>query len=347
MAREKPTMDYGALIRALRQEGPQRVYLLYGDEDYLRDSYLQELKKLCVDADTEAFNYHRLPGASFDAGALRESVEALPFMGERTFTEVRDLDINRLNAADADALKAILADVPEWATLAFVLSPGYSPDKRLATVKAVKKAAVDVEFLYPGAGELRSWVIRRARSLDKDLDGPTADYLIWVCGDRMNGLIPEITKIAGYAKGAAIIRADIDAVAKKTPETTIFNLTDALGAGAYDKAARLMADLLADRDEPPQRQIAMISEQFRRLYIARLAADSGKGEAFITACVPELTGRGYPLRLLRQAARNFSQDRLARAVSFCAACDYAMKDTGGEPEELLKELLVHLAMDRA
>ena len=61
MAREKPTMDYGAMIRALRQEGPQRVYLLYGDEDYLRDSYLQELKKLCVDEDTEAFNYHRLP----------------------------------------------------------------------------------------------------------------------------------------------------------------------------------------------------------------------------------------------------------------------------------------------
>ena len=348
MAREKPTMDYGAMIRALRQEGPQRVYLLYGDEDYLRDSYLQELKKLCVDEGTEAFNYHRLPGAPFDAGALRESVEAMPFMGERTFTEVRDLDINRLNAADGDALKAILADVPEWATLAFVLSPGYSPDKRLATVKALRKACVEVEFLYPGAGELRSWVIRRAKSLDKDLDGPTADYLIWVCGERMNGLIPEITKIAGYAKGAAITRADIDAVAKKTPETAIYNLTDALGARQYDKAARMLADLLADRSTAPPQLIAALGSQFRQFYITRLSLDSGKGDAFITACLPELAGKpSFRFQMLRRAVSGYSADQLARAVSACVKCDYDMKNTGGDGETLLKELLLRLAMDRA
>ena len=346
-AKEKQTMDYGAQIRALRQDGPQRVYILRGEEDYLRDSYLAELKKLCFDDGTEAFNYHRIQGPGLDLGLLRQSVEAMPFMGERTFTEVRDLDVNRTGAYDAEGLKDFLADVPDWATIAFVFSPGYAPDNRLAVVKAMKKAGPDIAFTSPGEAELLRWVVRRAESLGKRMDGSTASYLIWVCGDRMNALIPEITKIAGYAAGDTITRAHIDAVAKKAPETTIFNLTDALGAGDYDKAARLMADLLADRDEPLPKQIAMISEQFRRLYVARVAADSGQGEAFITACVPELTGRSYPLRLLRQAARNFSQDRLARAVGFCAKCDYAMKDTGGEPEALIKELLLHLAMDRA
>ena len=345
--KEKAALDYGAEIRKLRQDGPQRVYILRGEEDYLRDSFLTELKKLCFDEGTEAFNYHRVQGPGLDLGQLRQSVEALPFMGERTFTEVRDLDVNRTNSYDAEGLKDFLADVPEWATVAFVFSPGYAPDTRLAVVKAMKAAGPDIAFTSPGEAELLRWVIRRAESLGKRLDGPTASYLIWVCGDKMNALIPEILKIANYADGDAITRAHIDAVAKKAPETTIFDLTDALGAGNYDKAARLLADLLADRDEPPQRQIAMISEQFRRLYIARLAADSGQGEAFITACVPELAGRSYPLRLLRQAARNFSQERLARAVSFCEGCDYAMKDTGGEPESLMKELLLHLAMDRA
>ncbi len=345
--KEKPTLDYGAEIRKLRQDGPQRVYLLHGEEDYLRDSYIGELKKLCFDEGTEAFNSHRLQGPGLDMGALRESVEAMPFMGERTYTEVRDLDVNRTGNYDAEGLKAFLEDVPEWATVAFVFSPGYAPDSRLAVVKAMKKAGVDIDFASPGDRELRTWVIRRAESLGKHMDGAAASYLIWVCGERMNGLIPEITKIAGYAKGDAITRSDIDAVAKKAPETTIFDLTNALGAGDYDKAARLLADLLADKDEPPQRQIAMIGEQFRRLYIASLADSSGQGEAFITACIPELTGKSYPLRLLRQACKNFSQERLARAVSFCEACDFAMKDTGGEPEALMKELLVRLAMDRA
>ncbi len=344
---DRDALDYGAELKKLRQEGPRRVYILRGDEDYLRDSFLTELKKLCLPEGTEAFNHHRLQGPNLDMAALRESVEAMPFMGERTLTEVRDFDVNRTAAYDPEALKVFLQDVPEWATVAFLFSPGYAPDSRLGAVKAMKKAGADLCFTSPGEAALVRWVTRRVEDLDKTIDPHTAGYLIWVCGDRMNALIPEIVKIAGYAKDKAVTRADIDAVAKKAPETTIFNLTDALGAGAYDKAAGLLADLLADKDEPPQKQLAMVSEQFRRLYVARIAADSGRGAAYITACVPELSGRSYPLQLLQRACKKFPAARLARAVSLCAKCDYAMKDTGGEPEALMKELLVRLAMDRA
>ncbi len=348
MARtDKDALDYGAELKKLRQEGPARVYILRGDEDYLRDSFLSELKKLCLPEGTEAFNYHRLQGPNLDMAALLESAEAMPFMGEHTLTEVRDFDVNRTTAYDPEALRDFLLDVPDWATVAFVFSPGYSPDSRLAAVKAMKKAGADLCFTSPGEAALVRWVIRRMEDLDKTIDPHTASYLLWVCGDRMNALIPEIVKIAGYAKEKAVTRSDIDAVAKKAPETTIFNLTDALGAGEYDKAARLLADLLADKDEPPQKQLAMVSEQFRRLYVARVAADSGQGAAYITACVPELSGRSYPLQLLQRACKKFPAARLARAVDLCVRCDYAMKDTGGEPEALMKELLARLALDRA
>ena len=345
--KEQAALDYGAEIKRLREQGPARVYILRGEEDYLRDSYLAELKKLCLEEGTEAFNYHRIEGPNLDMAALAESTEAMPFMGEHTVTEVRDFDVNKTSAYDPDRLKSFLEDVPGWATVVFVFAPGYAPDSRLAAVKAMKKVGTDLVFTSPREAELLRWVVRRVESLGKKIDGSTANYLIWVCGARMNTLIPEIVKITGFAAGDAVTRADIDAVAKKAPETTIFNLTDALGAKEYDKAAGLLADLLADRDEPPQKQIAMVSEQFRRLYVARLAADSGKGDNYITACVPELAGRSYPIQLLKRACRNFSQTRLARAVSLCAACDYAMKDTGGEPEALMKELILRLAMDRA
>ena len=344
---DKKTMDYGAELKALRQNGPGRIYILRGDEDYLRDSYLAELKKLCLEEGTEAFNYHRIQGPGLDLAALRQSVEAMPFMGERTLTEVRDFDVNKTSAYDQEALKAFLTDVPDWATVAFIFSPGYAPDARLGAVKAMKKAGQDLVFTSPGEGALIRWVVRRAEDLGKSIDPPTASYLIWVCGDRMNTLIPEILKIAGYAAQKDITRADIDAVAKKAPETTVFDLTDALGAGQYDKAAQLLADLLADRDEKPQGLLAMVSEQFRRLYAARLARDNGQGAAFITACVPELAGKSYPLRLLQEACRRYSVERLGRAVSLCAACDYAMKSTGGREETLLKQLLLQLALDRA
>ena len=41
-------LDYGAQVRSLREQGPGRLYLLWGREDYLREQYLLELKKLCL-----------------------------------------------------------------------------------------------------------------------------------------------------------------------------------------------------------------------------------------------------------------------------------------------------------
>ena len=41
-------LDYGAQVRSLREQGPGRLYLLWGREDYLREQYLIELKKLCL-----------------------------------------------------------------------------------------------------------------------------------------------------------------------------------------------------------------------------------------------------------------------------------------------------------
>ena len=346
MAKEKKKpMNYSQELKRLREDGPARVYILRGEEDFLRDSFLAELKKLCVEEGTEAFNYHRFRGASPELGALTEAINSMPFMGERTLTEIRDFDINKTSGYDPEGLKKLMSDVPEWATVAFVFPPGYAPDNRLAAVKAIKKAGIDLEFTAPPENQLIPWVKRRVAAQGKQIDGQTASYLLWVCGTRMNTLIPELVKIAGAAAGTEITRADIDAVAKRSPETTIFNLTDALGAREYDKAASLLVDLLADRDEPPQKQIYMVSEQFRRLYVAKLAQDYNLGDGYITDCIPELSGRTYPLTLLKRACRNYSRSRLARAVEKCAACDFAMRDNGPDPAALMKELLVKLALD--
>ena len=69
--KDKNVLDYGAEVKKLRQSGPRPVYILRGEEDYLRDSYLSELKKLCLPEGSEAFNYHRLQGPGLDMGALR------------------------------------------------------------------------------------------------------------------------------------------------------------------------------------------------------------------------------------------------------------------------------------
>ena len=140
MAKKKTDFNYSAAVNALRQSGPARVYLLYGPEDYLRECYLTELRRLCVPEENE-FSLHRLDGQTMTLSALAEAVESMPFFTERTLVEVRDYDLNRCRDADCERLKAILADIPDYCTLVFVQSVLAEPDGRLAAVKAVKKGA--------------------------------------------------------------------------------------------------------------------------------------------------------------------------------------------------------------
>mgnify|MGYP002865284129 CR=1 FL=1 len=136
--------SYSAERDKLRKNGPARLYMLWGEEDYLRDTFLDDLRKLCVEEGAEAFNYHRLQGPALDTDALREAIEAMPFMGDRTLVEVRDADINKTAGYDPDTLRALLADIPEWTTVAFVFGLGYVPDGRLTAVKALRKQGHEI-----------------------------------------------------------------------------------------------------------------------------------------------------------------------------------------------------------
>lgn len=337
-------INYRDHLSRLNAQGPARVYVLRGEEEYLRESFLTKLRELCVPEGPDSFNYHRLDGPKIDMDSLSDATGALPFLGERSFCEIRNFDINKTSDYNPDRFCAIIRDVPDFCTLAFVFAPDYAIDGRFTPAKTLQKMAVNAEFTRQNDSDLLKWLYKRFGDLGKTIDRPTAEHVLYVCGPLMSALLPEITKVAGYAKSAAITAGDIDAVAKRAPETTVFNLTDALGDKQYDRAAALLTDLLSDREETPQRLLYMISEQMRRLYAARTASDCGKGQEYLSECFPEIARQDFVRRKLLQSARNFSAPRLARAVTRCADCELAMKSGTGE-EAALKDLLLALAMD--
>ena len=49
--KKEPALNSSAEIKKLKEEGPERLYLLWGEEDYLRDSFLQTLREICVQND--------------------------------------------------------------------------------------------------------------------------------------------------------------------------------------------------------------------------------------------------------------------------------------------------------
>ncbi len=76
--KKQDVLNYKAQERTLREQGPGRLYLLWGREDYLREQYLLELKKLCLPGGEDDFSYHRFDGAELDFQALADRHEQVP-----------------------------------------------------------------------------------------------------------------------------------------------------------------------------------------------------------------------------------------------------------------------------
>lgn len=256
-------MDYAAEVRALKAEGAQSVYLLSGDEDYLRESFITELRKVCVNEATADFDMRLIDGLA-DMRELREAVGMVPFMSERSLVLVRNFDVNKCRDAQAEELKEILSDLPDYCTIVFVLPIDYEADGRLTALKNIRKYAKCLEFTAQGEALLVQWISRRFAAQSKCISREDAEYLMFLSGTLMNQLIPEIEKLSSYAAGETVTRQDIQAVANRLPEADVFEMVDDLSRREFDKAAFRMATLLRNK-EHPIKLLAVIGLQMRRL----------------------------------------------------------------------------------
>ena len=340
MAKKKEeAFNYPAELRTLKERGPERLYLLWGPEDYLREQFLTQLKKTCIPEGEDNFSYKRIDGPALDANAFQQAVDAMPFMTEHTLIELRDVDINKL--ADADACMKTISDIPDYCTIVFVQNAEYEPDGRLRFVKTLRSEGKELKFTQQSQGMLTDWIVRRFAAAGKRIDLSAAQRLIFISGDLMSRLIPEIEKIAAYAGTDKVTQEDVEAVANHIPEAVVFEMTELMAQKKVNSALSVLSELLADKNNEPIMMLAVLGKQMRQLYAARLALEKNLG----TKYVMEVCSMKYDYieAKLLTAAKGFTLTQLRRAVELCAETDYQMKSSGADPKELLKEAVLRIA----
>ena len=87
--KKETPLDYGALVKNLRDKGPEKLYLLWGEEDYLLADFVSRLRAVCVGAEGDEFNAKRIDSPAPAANDIAEALDAMPFFGDRTFVELR------------------------------------------------------------------------------------------------------------------------------------------------------------------------------------------------------------------------------------------------------------------
>lgn len=334
------TSGYQKLKKDLSDGKPGQLYILHGEETYLRDYYLGKLRELLLSGGLGEFNLHEIKAKDMSPHTLEEAVDCLPMMAERTLIQITDFDLFKAGEKDREAYIRIFEQLPDYCCVVFLYDLiEYKGDARTKLAATLKKHGTVVNFLRQDQGDLVDWVRRRFRALGKDIDSRLALDLIFLCGDLMTNLIGEIEKIGAYAKQKHITKEDIEAVATPQLDAVVFRMTDAIGEGNFDKAMSVLGELY-QMQEPPIKIMWSLGRQMRQLYSARLTLEQGKGASYLAS----LWGiKPYPADKLMGSARRFSLKWCRRAVVRCGQTDLAMKSTGQDGQELLTTLLLELA----
>lgn len=331
------------LKAALRRKEPHHLYIFWGEEDYLRTHYLAALRQQIMEGGFEDFNFHRFDAQTMALSAFSDAVEAIPMMAEASFVQVDDVDIYQMDADDRERMAAILNDIPDYCYIVFAYDTiRWKPDRRLKKLHAaVEKNAQIVEFAKQSERELVSWTARHFLSYTKQIAPELCRYLIVQCGASMSAMASEISKIAAYSTASDITKEDIDAVVEPVLDAVVFQLTDAIAAGNYAAALRILRTLCKMQEEPIS-ILGAIGSQLRKAAAARNLASAGQGA---DALMRIYAIGSYPAQKAFGFARRVPAAFFAAALPLCAETDYQMKTSFDEPQRLLELLVLRLAQE--
>ena len=335
--------ELSRLKAAIKTNAPERLYFFHGEEVFLLHHYLDQLRQKTLDELTMDFNGHRFTQETFSVQAFSDAVEALPMMAERTFVQVDEIDVFKLNEAEREKMISVFSDVPDYCTVVFTYEiVEWKPDKRLKKLwDAVSKHGTIVEFAKQSQRDLIAWVTRHFASYQKRISSELCAYLIDITGGTMTALQGEIQKIAAYSGADSIVKADIDAVTEPVLDAVVFQMTDLLGAGKYSEALLKLQTLFKMQQEPIV-ILGAVGGHFRRISAARTLMDCGKN----TDDLMRLTGlKDYPARKTMAAAKAFNAKFCRRAAELVLETDYKMKTSFDEQERLLELLILQLSQE--
>ncbi|MDO4648689.1 MAG: DNA polymerase III subunit delta [Eubacteriales bacterium] len=313
----------------IRNQTFKSVYLLYGEETYLRRQYRENLYKALV-PDGDTLNAARFEGKQADVRQIIDLCETMPFLAER---RVIFLDDTGFCKNKCDELADYVKELPDY--LCLVLNEE-QVDKRNRLYKAIKSVGYVAEFTKLDEKKLMEWAAVMLGKNGRNISRKNAELLISKTGDDMGNLRNEVEKLIMYTEGRNVVtEKDIEEICITQTKNKVFDMVRAVAEQNQKKALMLYDDLLALK-EPPMRILFLLSKQFRQMLETKQMAYSGMSEREIASA---LGVQPFVVRGLSSCAKKFTGEELMNATEDFAEAEEAVK-TGRLGDVLSVELLI-------
>ena len=305
------------------------MYLLYGDEAYLKKQYKDKLIKALV-AEGDTMNFSAYEGKGINPKELIDLAETLPFFAERRVILVENSGFFK-NSCD-DLAEYLL----EPAASTCFLFVEEEVDKRSKMYKAVAKAGKAVEFGTQNEELLTRWILSRLKKENKNITGNVMQLFISKTGTERGNIDRELEKLLCYTMGRDVIKAeDVEAITTEQVTNKIFDMVNAIAEHEQKKALDFYYDLLTLK-EPPMRILFLITRQFQILMNLKDMGSKGFDQSTIASKV------GIPpfaVRKNQAQAKGFTTEQLKQAIRDGVELEESVK-TGRMNDQMAVELFI-------
>lgn len=307
----------------------KQVYLLCGEEAYLRNQYRDRLKNALLDGG-DPMNLHYFEGKGIQVGEVIDLAETMPFLAMR---RVLVLENSELFKRGAEQLAEYLASPAQTAFFVFV-EP--EVDKRSKLYKAVQTKGRVIECNTQDEAVLKRWILEFLKKENKKITERDLNFFLDKTGTNMENIRGELEKLMCYCLGRDVVTAqDIEEICVRQVSSQIFDMINAVAGKRQKQAMELYYDLLTLK-EPPMRILYLITRQFNMLLQVKELKNKGCDANTIGTKVGLA---GFIARKYVDQAAKFKEADLRKALADCVETEEAVK-TGRMNDIMSVELLI-------
>ncbi len=329
------------------------IYVLYGENTFERDEAVQTLKDRMRALPAGDHNLTEL-GPETTLPALRLAADAVPFLAERRMVILRGVlgrlagrggrrNVRARKSSDSPAdefqsLLDYLPDVPQSTSVVFVEDLSSIPPAFVAAIPRGRGAVRE----YARVSDVPDWIRKRAKLIGVDLDESAVRELAALGGTELRRLDSELRKLADFADGRTVTRADVRELVIGR-DVAVWSLLDGLAERRPDKALTALRALYGQGESPEALLGRDIAPHYRRLMVARelsLASRQERTRVDVSdlGLNPATVGRWTD-----QAAR-FDREELEAALQVLLELDRHIKLGETEHESALEVAIARLCM---
>ena len=307
----------------------KNLYLIYGEEDYLKLQYKNKLIAALVN-EGDNMNFSKYEDNGINTAQIIDQAETMPFFAEHRVILIENSGFGKKMPED---LGNYLSTIPEFTVFIFV-EP--TADKRGKLYKAAKAAGRDIEINMPNEAVLAKWVGAQLNAAGKQMKKDAWSQFLNMTHESMDNMSRELEKLITYVGDRNQITIDdVNAICIAKVETKIFDMLNAISAKDMVKTMDLYQDMLSAK-EPPMRILTMIVRQFRQMKVVKELSGFGNNASTIAGKVgmPD-----FAVRRTMQLAGNFSDKEITNLLNDAADFEEKFK-TGRLDEKLAVELII-------